>query len=142
MNKVQNNMNFRECRYCMTCIVPVPVLSIYIYMILSLYVHMHTFIPQTRHPFDFHKKKGVLALLIGASVATFLGLGGMQANKGGIQLVGLILEVQDQTKGLVFGMVHIKDSLLPMGKVLSLDSLASYFSIIHMSCVLCTDSSI
>ena len=98
---------------------------------------MHTFIPQTRRPFDFHKKKGVLALLIGASVATFLGLGGMQANKGGIQLVGLILEVQDQTKGLVFGMVHIKDSLLPMGKVWSLDSMASYFSFTFISYVMC-----
>ena len=100
---------------------------------MSLYVHMHTFIPQTRHPFDFHKKKGSWPCSL---VPPWLhsSTSGMQANKGGIQLVGLILEVQDQTKGLVFGMVHIKDSLLPMGKVWSLDSLASYFSFISFIC--------
>ena len=32
-------------------------------------------------------------------------------------------EVQDQTKWLVFSMIHVKDSLLPMGKVWSLDFL-------------------
>ena len=35
------------------------------------------------------------------------------------QLHTLTLEVQDQTKWLVFRMIHIKDSLLPMGNVWS-----------------------
>ena len=54
----------------------------------------------------------------------------LQVGKGSKKIVpsqGIALGVQDQTKWLVFRMIHKKDSLLPMGKVWSLDFL-DYFS--------------